>query len=263
MSVDRALHFFRIGRADVERVEVSEPACGCPASRGLERVIADVGHDDDRRAAVLGDRRGHRADRTEASDGHGLPGEVDDLRRMHGIAEGIEERADAERNVRRKLDHVRRRNLHEFGEGAVLVQAVDLRADADVPVAGAALRTLAADDVHLRRDIVADVQRPFVRALGAFADLLDEAAELMSVDARRRDGLLDRRIPVIDVLVRAADRSGGDADQHFAGTGLRIGTFANCSPFRTIERSGFDDGNHCFLARSWQLAALRRPAATP
>src|SRR2546430_10177716 len=35
-------------------------------------------------------------------------------------------------------------------------QAVDLRTDADVAVAGAALRALAADDVHLRGDVVAD-----------------------------------------------------------------------------------------------------------
>ena len=46
--------------------------------------------------------------------------------------------------------------------------------------------TLAADDVHLRRDVVADGQRAFVIARRAGAELLDEAAELVAVDARRR-----------------------------------------------------------------------------
>ena len=51
-------------------------------------------------AAVLGDRGGHRADRAEAGDGDRLAGEVDDLRRVHGVAEGVEERADAQRHER-------------------------------------------------------------------------------------------------------------------------------------------------------------------
>jgi hypothetical protein len=63
-------------------------------------VIADVGDDDDRGAVVLGDRGGHRTDRAEAGDGHGFSGEIDDLRSVDGVAEGIEERADARRDER-------------------------------------------------------------------------------------------------------------------------------------------------------------------
>ena len=109
------------------------------------------------------------------------------MRGVHGVAEGVEKRADAQRHVARQFHHVRRRHAYEFGERAVLVQAVDPGADADVSVAGAALCALAADDVHLGGDVVTDGQTPFVRALRAIADGLDESAELVAVDARRDD----------------------------------------------------------------------------
>jgi hypothetical protein len=49
---------------------------------------------------------------------------------------------------------------------------------------------------------------------------------------------------VIDVFVGAADGSGGDANEDLAGTWFRDRTIANFGPVRTVERSGFDDGNH-------------------
>jgi len=56
---------------------------------------------------------------TEANE---VAGEVDDLRRMHRVAECVEKRTDAQRNVRPELDHVGRGNLHELRERAVFVQ---------------------------------------------------------------------------------------------------------------------------------------------
>ena len=137
-----------------------------------------------------------------------------------------------QRHVGTELDYVRRRHRHELRERAVLVQAVDLRADADVAVAGAALGALAADDVHLRGDVVADADAV---AVGALADLLDEAAELVAVDSRRRHGVADRRVPVVDVLVGAADGRGGDADQDLVRPRLRVGTLADLRSGRTID----------------------------
>ena len=109
------------------------------------------------------------------------------------------------------------------------------------------LRTLAADDVHLGGDVVADCELAFVDALRARAELLDEAAELVAVNARRRDLVADRRIPVIDVLVGAADGGGGDADQHFIRAGFRDGTVADRCALGAIDGGRFDDGEHGFL----------------
>ena len=94
-GIDFALHFFGGHRADVERVQVGEIVAGRPAARGLERVIADVRDDDGARAAVLRDRRGHRADRTEAGDGDRLAGQVADLT-------SCEPRCRARRETRRR-----------------------------------------------------------------------------------------------------------------------------------------------------------------
>ncbi len=240
-DISQTTYFFRRRGADVEGVQVAEVTRRGPAARGLQRVIADVRDHHDAGAAVLGDGGGHGADRTEAGDGHRLAGQVDDLRRMHGVAEGVEEGADAQRHVRAEPDHVRRRHLHELGEGAVFVQAVDLRARADVAVAGAALRALAADNVHLGGDIVADGE---VLALRAFSELLDEAAEFVAVDPRRRHRLLNRRVPVVDVLVGAADGGRCDTDEHLVRARHRNGTLANFRTLASVERSTLDDSQH-------------------
>src|ERR1700682_1178505 len=80
--------------------------------------------------------------------------------------------------------------------------------------------------------------------MGALAELFDEAAELVAVDARRRQRVLDRRIPVIDVFVGAADGGGGDADEDLVGAGRRNRTVANDGSFGPIEWRALDDSLH-------------------
>src|SRR2546428_4813526 len=160
---------------------------------------------------------------------------------MHRVAQGIEKRSDAQRNERPEADDIRSGDLHELGEGAILVQAENLRSDADVTVARAALKAGAAGDVHLRGNILPDLE---LFAAAALADGLDESAELVSVDARWANGIANRRIPAIDVLVRSADGRGSDADQHLVGAGLGNGTVANLRSGHTINRRGLDDGLH-------------------
>src|SRR5262249_54967723 len=157
------------------------------------------------------------------------------------VSQRVEKRADAEGNVGSELDQVRRRHFHELGERPVLVKTVDLCARADMPLPGAALRTLAANDVHLRGDVIAGGD---VLAMSAFAELFHEAAKLVAVNPRRAHGIADRRVPVIDVLVRSANRGGGDADQDLIRTGFRYGTLSNFGSGCTVNRSGLDDGLH-------------------
>src|SRR5205823_1982159 len=100
-------------------------------------------------------------------------------------------------------------------------------------------------------------------AVGALADLLDEAAELVAVDARRRYGVADRRVPVVDVLVGAADRRGGDADQDLVRARLRVGTLADLRAGRTIDGSGLYDGKHVGRLLGSQVLVLRSPNTLP
>src|SRR5260370_27697838 len=121
--------------------------------------------------------------------------------------------------------------MEECGEGPVCGRALDLRAGTGGAVAGAGLGALAADQVDLRGHVIADGE---VLALRALAESLDEAAELVAVDARRRHGIADRRVPMIDVFVRAADGRGGDADEHLVGAGNGDGTGTHGCSIRAI-----------------------------
>src|SRR6266540_1215947 len=115
------------------------------------------------------------------------------------VAPARSQTCDAWTDVRSELDHVRSRHFYELRKGSVIVQTEDLGASADVSLTRTALRTLAADDVHLGRDVVADAH---VLAAGAFAESFHESAEFVTVNARKMHRLADRGIPVVDVFVR-------------------------------------------------------------
>ena len=87
--------------------------------------------------------------------------------------------------------------------------------------------------MHLGRNVVTNVE---VFALRALAEFLDESAELVSVNAGKMHRVADRRIPVVDVLVRPADRRRRDANQDLIGSRLRHGDIANLGCGCTVNR---------------------------
>ena len=96
---------------------------------------------------------------------------------------------------------------HVIGEGAVGIEADGLALGTHVVVAGAAIQALAADlDRRLADDVIADLA---VR--DAFADLGDDAGELVARNARRLHDEVD--VVMIDMQVAAADAR--DLDLHF------------------------------------------------
>ena len=222
-------------------MQIREIACSGPSPCRFERVIADVRHDDDARSAVLRDRSSHRADRSESRDCDGRAGEIADLRRVYSVAEGVEKGADAKGDVRPELDDIRGWDFNELRKCAVAVQTENSGARTDVTLTRSALRAFAADNVHLGRDVIADAE---VLALRAFAEALNESTEFVAIDSRWLEALTDRRIPVVDVLVGAADGGSRDANQNLIGSGLRYGAIANLGSGCTVNRRGLDDGLH-------------------
>jgi hypothetical protein len=161
---------------------------------------------------MLGDCSRHRADRTEAENGHGLSGEVDDLGRVYRVPQRVEKCADADRNVPGiERNHVRRGYGDVLGESAIAVKSENSCVSADVAFSTAALGTGAADDVHLCRDVGTGVESGIIDPI---TDPFDEAAEFVAVHSRRSHRAPDRRIPLVDVFVGSADRCRGHAYQN-------------------------------------------------
>ena len=129
----------------------------------VEPVVVDVGDDDVARADVAGDRRRHDADRAGAGDQHVLADQVERQRGVRRVAEGIEDRRELVGDVVRDLEGVERGDDADTRRSA---RAVDADADgvaAEVAPAGAAVAAVAAGDVALAGDAVADleaVERP-------------------------------------------------------------------------------------------------------
>ena len=90
------------------------------------------------------------------------------------------------------------------------------RVAAEMPPARTAVAALAADDMALARDPLADMVFGDRRA-----DLGDLADELMADDHRHRNGLLRPLVPVPDMHVGAADRGFLHPDQHVVRAGFR------------------------------------------
>ena len=123
----------------------------------LEPVVADVGDDDVAGAGMSHDRCRHDADRAGAGDEDVLAEHPELQGRVHGIAEGVEDRGDVEVDLVGVPPGVHRGQGDVLGEGAVALDADADGVGAQVPAAGQAVAAPAADDVALAADEVADV----------------------------------------------------------------------------------------------------------
>src|SRR6266853_1265110 len=86
------------------------------------------------------------------------------------------------------------------------------------PPSGEAVAAAPTDDVPLGSHDLAGVDRRH-----SITQLHNLADELVADDQRGMDRRLGPLVPGLDVQVGAADARAHDADQHLAGTGLRIG----------------------------------------
>src|SRR2546427_4422414 len=111
---------------------------------------------------------------------------------MDGIPERIEDRGDLLVDARPVVPDIRDRQDDLLGKGAVTTHTQPDRVGAQVPAAGPAVATVAANDVALAAD---DVARLEVADIAA--DLEDGTDELMTDDERRLDRLRGPRVPAL------------------------------------------------------------------
>jgi len=200
---------------------------GAHFARELQAVLVHVGDDDAPRARVLADAHRDDADRARTGDEHVLADQREHERRVRRVAEGVEERDDVLGQRLVDQDDVARGDADVLGERAV---AVDADADmvlAPLDVAGVAVAAVAAGDVALAADPLADLV--LVHALAQRRDL---AHVFVSDDLGRLHMLLGPLVPLVDMHVRAADRRLVNFDLHLARLGFRHGNPGQDQSFR-------------------------------
>src|SRR5438132_3582816 len=164
--------------------------------------------------------------------------------------------------------HVRRGQPDVRREGAVDVNAEDARVLAYVKVTAPALLAVAAHDVRFDGD--ARAERGAAHAIAPRDHL---TGHLGPHHARRHHPRLCPRIPVVEMHVGAAHGCCRDAEQHLAGSGLRLGYIADGEAGRGsrledrlhsfglwARNAGRQTSACCPLARH-RLPSMIRPAA--
>ena len=177
-----------------------------------------VGDHDVPRAGVAHHGRRQAADRPGAGDEHVLADQVERQRRVHGVAQRVEDGQGVERDPLVRRPHVDRREREVLGEGAGSGRADAHAVRTEVTATGAAVAAVAADDVPL-----AGRQLPELETAHPFAERDDPAHELVAGDQRHGQRALRPLVPLVDVHVRAADGGLEHADHHFAGAGAGDG----------------------------------------
>ena len=170
------------------------------------------------RAGVAHHGRRQAADRPGAGDEHVLADQVERQRRVHGVAERVEDGQSVERDPLVRRPDVDRRERQVLGEGAGRGRADAHAVRAEVTAPGAAVAAVAADDVPL-----AGRQLPELEAAHPVSQLDDPAHELVAGDQRHGDRALRPLVPLVDVHVRAADGGLEHTDHHFSGAGAGDG----------------------------------------
>ena len=141
--------------------------------------------------------------------------EVEGQRRVHRVAERVENRGDIVADLARDLVRVFGRDADVLRERPGPVDADAARIAAQVTAPGAAITAFAAHDVSFPRHPVADLDR-----MHELADLFDHADVFVADGHRHGHVFLRPLVPVVDMQVGAADRDLADLDQHVLGTGL-------------------------------------------
>ena len=192
----------------------------------------------------------HDADRPGPRDQHILAQQIELLRRVHGIAERIEQGPDLVGNLIRQFDNVEGRDRDEFGESPLSIDPDAARGRIQMEMPGPGRFRVQIYDMPLGRDPLADLQR----TVDGAADGNDLTGKLMAGDHRHRHVLLRPLVPIPDVNVSAAHSRTVNADQDILRTGCRDGGLNQVEPF---GRRGLGQGLHHF---GHQMTPSSRPA---
>ena len=197
------LHFRETGFAHVDGERYAQLA----GERQAVRI--DIGDHGVARAGVPRHGRRHDADGAGAGDQHVLAQHGEGKRGVDGVAEGVEDGRDVERNRFVVAPDVGHGQRDVFGERARTVYPHALGVSAQVAAAGEAIAAQAADHVAFPADQVAGEE---VHHVGPGLD--DPADELVTDRHGHGDGLLRPLVPPVDVHVGAANARAQHLDEH-------------------------------------------------
>ena len=157
-------------------------------------------------------------DRARAGDEHVFTHHRKRKRRMHRVAEGIEDGRDLMVDAGVMPPDVGHWQRDEFGECAGTVHANALRISAQMPSSGKAVAAAAADHMPFAADDIAGEKVVDVRTDGN-----NLADKLMTDGHGHGDRLLRPLVPLVDMNIGAADSRLMHAHQHVvdADDGLR------------------------------------------
>ena len=198
-----------------------------------------------------------QAHRTAAGDrdARRRGGELGALHGVPGDSRRLEECSDLPAHLVGKHEADPLGHDHPLGESPVTVHRDEFHLEAVVGVAGAAEVAPAARDVRFTGDAVAHLHAGHRRT-----DRADSPRELVTEhDREAQPECLCRRRPLEHLAVGAADRHGGELEQHLVGSrdGLRM-VGDECG---TAVGARLDDGTHGFSSR--EMRGWRERPASP
>ena len=193
-------------------------------------------------AGLFAYRRRHAADRARARNQDIFAEQIELQRRVHCVAEGVEQGSDIEVDAGTVLPDVGHGKNQEFGEGARPVDADPAGVGAQVPPAGHAVATAATNDVAFSGH---DFSRMEVIDIIAHGD--DFADKLVTDDHRHGNGFLRPGIPIVDMQVGAADGGTQNLDENVVDAKFRYGHIFQPQAFGGFL---FHQRLHRFHARS-------------
>jgi hypothetical protein len=132
-------------------------------------------------------------------------------RRVHGVAERVENGGDVDVKVGAMAPDVSCRDDNEFGESAIAVHTHTLGVRAELAAPSATVATPATHDVAFNTDQVTDID-----AVHSWTDGFHVTGDLVSEDNRWCHHRLRRRVPGSNVQVRSADAGARHSDQDLA-----------------------------------------------
>ena len=161
-------------------------------------------------------RRRHDPDRPRPGDQHVLAHQIEPQRRVHRIAQRIENRPDLVIDLIRQGHHVERRQPQIFGESPRLVDPDPPRRRVEMELPRPDLPRQLADQMPLARTALPDLQPLHQRPLGD-----DLPGKLMPGHQPHRHRPRRPVVPVPDMDVGAADPGLLHLDQHILRPDLR------------------------------------------
>ncbi len=203
----------------------------------FEAVVIAVDGNDVARALCSGNRDSGTTDGSGSEHDHTGVTQAAVRAGMNCVAERFERRGTRRRQVVGHRPEIAGGQADVGRESTVDVDAEDARVGADMEVAAPTFGAVVTDDVGLDSEAFADK----ARIVDAVPDGNDGTADLVTHHPRRSHPRLRPRVPVVEMNVGPAHRSGGNLEKNLTGPGYGFGDITEVEP---RGGGGLDDRLH-------------------